>query len=1166
MEVMPWDGLNVVASTPMNHSSEHLEELLFEALLSQPDLQQRQAMLDKLAQSSPAMHARVRALLEANGETQGVLTGLVSERDQLLAAISGSPSARDESEVTSVPPMTPGVVSPAFGVWSGLMEGTRIGRYKLLEKLGEGGCGVVFVAQQYEPVQRRVALKVIKPGMDTKAVLARFDMERQALAMMDHPNISKVFDAGSTETGRPYFVMELVLGSRITDFCDQNRLTIAERVSLFIQVCGAIQHAHQKGIIHRDIKPSNILITRVNDVPVPKVIDFGVAKAVEGRLTDSTVYTQVHQIIGTPSYMSPEQVEMTGEGIDTRSDIYALGVLLYELMAGKTPFDGKELISSGVDSLRRVIREREPLRPSACVMSLSDEDRNRVALSRGAEPSKLGKMLKSDLDWIAMKCLEKDRSRRYETANGLAADLLRYLNHEVVVARPPSPAYRFARLARRYRGAFIAIGSVLMVSMVGGAISFSLYLREAAALKRVRAVEAEQSRLLKRTEEESLAARSARDIASRNLYAADVQLAYQAIQEGNLGRARTLLKRFIPAEGGKDERGFEWHYFWQLTSGEQRLTLRDHSNSVSAVAWSPDHHWLASGGMDDMVYLRNATNGAVVVQMKECEGSITALSFSPDSRQLAVSSDDARVRILDVPRGKVRWMITNGSPRAVFSPKASLLAVGIGGNMWAEGNGEVHLWDTEERKRIAILPESGDRAAFSPDGRLLATANFQERVSIFDVATRKRLHFLGSIHRAMSLVFARDGTSLIIGTGQGEILQWSFAQGTVRRIRDPQEGNYSSDFITGLSLAPDGVTLAASRQLHEVELWDLKKARRTDRLAGHESEVWGLAFSPDGHQLATASFDRTVRLWDTDRVDGNTGMVLPTIPIDRNRRATYPLFTPDGKHLAVMVDGWAIHVLDARTLKRVHRLADGNLPAGMTPDGKEMVSISEDHNTILRWDVKAGRFLGSARLDPLNQNPSGEELVSRDARLLYVQRGQQSADVFDTATGKLLRQLPFPFAARIMRLSGAADLMMLGGNRGEVEVVDLVAGKTVWSKKSHSNAVVGGDFSPDGRWLATGSWDQMIHVWNVATGEKIGTLNGHKAGVLEVAFSGDSRTLASSSDDWTVKLWHVETLREMATVPMTSKIYCLRFSPDSSQLIVSSATTDTPVYVWRGFQ
>jgi serine/threonine protein kinase len=308
--------------------------------------------------------------------------------------------------------------------------GRIIGRYKVLEKVGEGGCGVVYVAEQTEPVRRRVALKVIKLGMDTKAVVARFEAERQALAMMDHPNIAKVLDAGATETGRPFFVMERVRGIKITEYCDQANLSTKERIDLFIKVCQAIQHAHQKGIIHRDIKPSNILVALHDGVPVPKVIDFGIAKATAGQtLTDKTVYTQLQQFIGTPAYMSPEQAEMSGLDIDTRSDIYSLGVLLYELLTGSTPFDSDELAASGIDAMRKTIREKDPARPSTRLATLTHGELTTTAKRRSTETSKLLHQLKGDLDWIVMKCMEKDRTRRYETANGLAFDLKRHLNN-----------------------------------------------------------------------------------------------------------------------------------------------------------------------------------------------------------------------------------------------------------------------------------------------------------------------------------------------------------------------------------------------------------------------------------------------------------------------------------------------------------------------------------------------------------------------------------------------------------------------------------------------------------------------------------------------------------------------------------------------------------------
>ena len=373
---------------------------------------------------------------------------------------------------------------------------------------------MVYLAEQQEPVFRRVALKVIKLGMDTRQVVARFEAERQALALMDHPNIAKVLDAGATEAGRPYFVMELVKGVRITDYCDRSNLSTSERLSLFIQVCQAIQHAHQKGIIHRDIKPSNILVTLHDGVPVPKVIDFGIAKATTGqRLTDKTLYTAIEQFIGTPAYMSPEQAELSGLDIDTRSDIYALGVLLYELLTGKTPFDAKRLVEAGLDEIRRIIREEEPPRPSTRISTLEADEQTVLAKRRHSEPPKLLGIIRGDLDWIAMKALEKDRTRRYETANGLAMDVQRYLDNEPVVARPPSNLYRFQKLVRRNKLAVATTSAVAAALIIGLGLSTWLFFKEKDARykeveARKRAVAAEQSQIKLREQAQAESAKS----------------------------------------------------------------------------------------------------------------------------------------------------------------------------------------------------------------------------------------------------------------------------------------------------------------------------------------------------------------------------------------------------------------------------------------------------------------------------------------------------------------------------------------------------------------------------------------------------------------------------------------------------------------------------------
>jgi serine/threonine protein kinase len=454
----------------MTDAATQRAEEIFYAALDRKDPAERQAFLAAACAGDDVLRRAVEQMLATQVKAEkyfGQGSPAAISAVQLSQALEQEPRFHDTTQIRLA-------VEEEIG--------KRIGPYKLLQKIGEGGCGDVFMAEQEVPVRRRVALKVIKLGMDTKNVIARFEAERQALALMDHPNIARVLDAGATETGRPFFVMELVRGVKITTYCDEQNFDPRQRLDLFIQVCHAIQHAHQKGIIHRDIKPSNVLVTSHDGVPVPKVIDFGIAKATSGQqLTDKTVFTAFEQFVGTPAYMSPEQAELTGLDVDTRSDIYSLGVLLYELLTGKTPFDQTELLQSGLDEMRRTLREREPHRPSTKLDGLRAEELTQTALHRHVEPRRLKSLLSGDLDWIVMKALEKDRSRRYQTANGLAADVQRYLNNEPVVARPPSRLYRLQKLVRRNQATFAAIGAVSVALIVGLAVSSWLFVREREA-------------------------------------------------------------------------------------------------------------------------------------------------------------------------------------------------------------------------------------------------------------------------------------------------------------------------------------------------------------------------------------------------------------------------------------------------------------------------------------------------------------------------------------------------------------------------------------------------------------------------------------------------------------------------------------------------------------
>lgn len=464
------------------------EREIFTAALNHTDPDQRATFLDAACGADAALRERVEALLVHHA--------------QLGSFMASSPTTSLDDSIAERP-------------------GAQIGPYRLLQQVGEGGFGVVFMAEQQSPVRRKVALKVIKPGMDTRQVIARFEAERQALAVMDHPNIARVLDAGATPTCRPYFVMELVRGTPITQYCDENSLDIRERLALFATVCQAIQHAHTKGIIHRDIKPTNVLVTRQDGHPMVKVIDFGIAKAMGQQLTEKTLFTDFTQMIGTPLYMSPEQAELSSIDVDTRSDIYSLGVLLYELLTGSTPVSKEQLKQAAFDEIRRIICEDEPPKPSTRISSA--EAAPSIAAHRHTEPAKLARLVRGELDWIVMKALDKNRSRRYETATGFAADIYRYLNDEPVLACPPSAAYRFRKFARRHKGGVALAGAtavIVLLALVGLAISNVLITREknlkVAALRQAKINEQAAKAQEKIAEENAAKAQQQEQIALAN--------------------------------------------------------------------------------------------------------------------------------------------------------------------------------------------------------------------------------------------------------------------------------------------------------------------------------------------------------------------------------------------------------------------------------------------------------------------------------------------------------------------------------------------------------------------------------------------------------------------------------------------------------------------------